>query len=267
MQIKVNRVEGLTGEVLEAEDRAIALINSDLTRLVSAYRERFGRVVGTDTARELFPDYANGLEARLKYAVAVQRSAAALADAVYIEMVSENQNGLILFTAGGTGAGKTTTIKQGGGSAYDKADVIYDSNLNSKGSARSKLDFALSHNCQLAVSFVHRHPVEAYLQGVLPRALEEGRTVPIEKHLRMHGDSLKTFLWLQRQYKSNPFVVFVILINTGYPAEVLSGDLDYLKAIEYDKAALITAIKEGLQRALTNGKISEALYEASSGGS
>jgi hypothetical protein len=43
---------------------------------------------------------------------------------------------------------------------------------------------ALEAGLRAIVFFVHRHPVEAYLRGVLPRALLEGRTVSIEGHLQ-----------------------------------------------------------------------------------
>ncbi len=49
--------------------------------------KRFGVVVGTDLARELFPDYTASLENRLKFAAAVQRSAAHIADQVFTNIL------------------------------------------------------------------------------------------------------------------------------------------------------------------------------------
>jgi hypothetical protein len=105
------------------------------------------------------------------------------------------------------------------------------------------------------VIFVHRHPVESYLQGVLPRAVVEGRTVSIDGHLRMHRDALKTFLRVQRAFAENPQAAFLVLNNTGHEAEAFPADIAYLKSVQYDKEELFTAIREGLDNAYREGKI------------
>lgn len=68
-------------------------------------------VVGTDLARELFAEYTASLQSRLEFALSVQRSTAYVADAVYERILSGPVAGDALFTAGGTGAGKTTAIR------------------------------------------------------------------------------------------------------------------------------------------------------------
>lgn len=75
--------------------------------------------------------------------------------------------------------------------------------------------------------YVHRNPVEAYLNGVIPRALEQGRTVSIEGHLRMHKDSRETFLKIQKRLQDNDNVGFTVLANTGHESESFETDLDY----------------------------------------
>ncbi len=145
------------------------------------------------------------------------------------------------------------------------ARIIYDSNFNSLGSAKAKVELAISSGSTVVVIFVHRHPVESYLQGVLPRALEERRTVSIGAHLRMHGDSLKTFLRVQRAFAENPRAAFAVLNNTGHAAEAFPADINYLKGIKYDQYEIVNAIKEGLDYAYRQRKISQDLYDASCG--
>jgi len=58
-------------------------------------------------ARELFPEYTASLQSRLQFALAVQRSAAHVADEVYRRILSGPVLGDALFTAGGTGAGNS----------------------------------------------------------------------------------------------------------------------------------------------------------------
>ena len=265
--VSIVRIAGLSPEVQNIEAKAIEQVKQRLDALIEEYRQRFGVVVGTDLARELFPDYTASLESRLKFAVAVQRSAAHIADQVFTRILSEPRTGDALFTAGGTGSGKTTAIRttaqtQG---LIASAAIIYDSNLNSFGSAKAKLELTLAAGLRAIVIFVHRHPVEAYLQGVLPRAFVEGRTVSIEGHLRMHRDSLKTFLRVQRMFADNPRAAFLVLNNTGHESEAFPADIAYLKSVQYHQVELFAAIKEGLDHAYRQGEISEALYAASCG--
>jgi hypothetical protein len=89
--------------------------------------------------------------------------------------------------------------------------------------------------------------------------------VSIEGHLRMHRDALKTFLRCQGSFAENPQAAFLVLNNTGHEAEAFPSDIAYLKSVQYPQEELFNAIKEGLDHAYRQGKISEALYIASCG--
>lgn len=164
-------------------------------------------------------------------------------------------------------AGPPTSIRSTRQAAglLTNARIIYDSNFNSLGTAKAKVELAIASGSTAVVIFVHRHPVESYLQGVLPRALEEGRTVSITAHLRMHRDSLKTFLRVQRAFAENPRAAFTVLNNTGHATEAFPADISYLQGVKYDQEEIFKAIKEGLDHAYRQGKISQDLYEASCG--
>jgi hypothetical protein len=265
--VSITRIAGLSPDAQAVEARIIEQVSKELDALVGQYRQRFGVVVGTDLARELFGEYTASLQSRLDFALAVQRSASHVADEVFGRILSAPVFGDALFTAGGTGAGKTTAIRTSSQtrSLISEAAIVYDSNFNSLASARAKVTMALEAGLRAIVIFVHRHPVEAYLQGVLPRALVEGRTVSIEGHLRMHRDSLKTFLRCQKVFADNSQAAFLVLNNTGHETEAFPSDIAYLKSVQYPKEELFNAIKEGLDYAYRQGQISEALYTASCG--
>ena len=265
--MKIAQMDGLSPEAQAVEARSVERVELELDGLIEQYRERFGVVVGTDLARELFPDYTASLQSRLLFALAVQRSAAYVADEVYKRILSAPVLGDALFTAGGTGVGKTTAIRTSSQTSglISEAAVVYDSNFSSLSSAKAKVTLALDAGLRVIVIFVHRHPVEAYLDGVLPRSLVEGRTVSIEGHLRMHRDALKTFLRCQRFFVESPQAAFLVLNNTGHEAEAFPSDIAYLKSVQYPQEELFNAIKEGLDHAYRQGKISEALYVASCG--
>jgi len=233
--------------------------------LIAEYRGRFGVFVGTDSAREMFPEYTASIESRLMYAGAVQKPAAYLADQVFEQIVSEDTPGAAYFTAGGTGAGKTIAITP---EMMGRAHVVYDSNFNSEKSAFLKVDAALSAGRSVVILFVHRHPIEAYLKGVIPRAVREGRTVSIEGHLRMHRDAVKVVRKALKTYALNPQVGIVVLNNTGHEVEVSPVTVDpieYMNGIRYDSEELRRAIKEGLDYAREHGQITEEIYQRSCG--
>ena len=255
----------LSSEEHAVQERSIALLKSDSNRLIAEYRARFNVLVATDLAREMFPEYCESLDTRLRFATSVQRAAAALADLVFDQIVSEIDGGVALFTAGGTGAGKTTSIMRDGTAreAFSGSDVILDGNLNSFSPSKGKIEAVLDRRCKVVVVFVHRHPVAAYIKGVIPRALGEGRTVPIHGHLRMHKDSIQSFLKCHRHFADNQDVSFIVLNNTGHEQESFRSTVDYLKAVKYDAPVLEAAIRKGLDHELSEKRITQALYEAS----
>jgi hypothetical protein len=249
------------------QERSLALLKTDKDRLIVEYIQRYGIQVGTDLARELFPEYALNLESRLRFATSVQRAASALADMVFDHILEATQGGSALFTAGGTGAGKTTSILQSIDSVevFQGASVIFDGNFNSFKSSKDKVDKALQQGCKVVIIFVHRHPVEAYMQGVIPRAIKQGRTVPIDSHLRMHKDSISNFLKVMRTFKDNKNVSSLVLNNTGHEQETFLLGIDYLRSVKYDSTELAATIQMELKNAFEQQSIPKAIYEASSG--
>lgn len=265
--MSVMPIRGLGPAENAVQERSIALLKNNTAQLVCEYRKRFKVLVGTDLAREMFPEYCESIKSRLQLAGAVQRPAAALADLVFEEIVSEIDGGIAFFTAGGTGAGKTTSIMRDGTTKeeFSVSRVILDGNFNSLNPSKGKIEAVLERQCKVIVVFVHRYPVAAYIKGVIPRALEQGRTVPIDGHLRMHKDSIKTFLKCQSHYADNQNVSFIVLNNTGHEQESFKSTVDYLRAVKYDCPVLEAAIRKRLQNELSEKRITQELYEASCG--
>lgn len=267
--VSIPRAKNLSPEAKAVEERAIELVKSGLKGLIAEYRKRFGPLIGTDFARELFPEYAASRESRTLNAAAVQKSAAHVADSVFeravVEGIGRSEQPIAVFTAGGTGAGKTSSIQANTttNDVLNEAQLVYDSNLNSFNSAKQKVDFALKHGYRVLIIFILREPVPAFTEGVLPRAVREGRTVPIDGHVRMHKDSLKTFLRLRKYYQGNQNVEFMVLSNTGAEGEVALGDVERLNEVRYDTEELEHELQERLEREYSGGKISKAIYDCS----
>src|ERR1017187_9213586 len=197
-----------TPEEAALEQRASDRVWQNAPELAEEYGRKFGNEIGTDNAREVVsPEYAASQETRIRWSRATQKGAAALADYLFDETLKNpypEKPRVVLMTAGGTGAGKTTALRAS--PSFKHAQFIYDSNLSSKKSSVARIEAAKSAGHQVKVLFVHRHPVEALTGGVLPRAMKDGRVVDLEAHARMYRDWAENFGYLVRKYANDPDV-------------------------------------------------------------
>lgn len=172
-----------------------------------------GKVLNTDEARKLSPDYNVSDESRSSLSAAVHEPSSAFIKQVYADRLKEAKPGdTVLFTGGGTGAGKSSTLKSSG--LGDTSSVIYDTNMNKLGSATQKIDQALDAGQKVQLAYTYRDPVDALVNGALPRAERTGRTVPIKEHAATHEGGYDTLLALQDKYKDNPNVDIKLFDNS-----------------------------------------------------
>jgi hypothetical protein len=247
----------------EVERRAWEAVHSDLPALAEAYRKKFGTEIGTDNAREIVSkEYAESLESRTRWSRATQKPAGALSDHLFEEALRnptpENAR-LVVFTAGGTGAGKTTALRY---AELRDIQFVYDSNLGSKRSGVQKIEAAKAAGNRVRVLFVNRDPVEALTGGVLPRAMEEGRVVDLEAHARMYRDAAENFGYLMRRYAGDPEITFVAIDNSQGPTGMRFMPLEKAGAIRYSTSKLRPLLGAALEREYACGNISESVYRA-----
>jgi hypothetical protein len=69
--LRISKTEGLSADEAEVEARFAELVQTHLDDMVAQYGERFGRVINTDQARELSPDYCASNLSRTRYSRAV----------------------------------------------------------------------------------------------------------------------------------------------------------------------------------------------------
>jgi hypothetical protein len=260
-------VQDLTEE--EVERRAWEAIRNNLPALVEAYKRKFGTEIGTDNAREIVSaEYAASTEARTRWSRATQKPAGALSDHLFEDALRNpdpSRPPVVIFTAGGTGAGKTTSL------AFDPeiSDVqfVYDSNLGGKKSSVRKIDAARAAGNQVQIIFTHRDPVEALTGGVLPRAMNEGRAVDLEAHARMYRDSAENFGYLIRKYSADPNVIFWAFDNTSGPGATRRMPLESAAKIRYSTNELRPRLLAALEQEYAAQRISGAVYRATLGSS
>jgi hypothetical protein len=232
--------------IREIEDRLRKKLDSDPLAAINEYNlipdTNNGKVLNTDIARELSEDYLKDRS----LSASVHEPSSAFIKKRYAEMLDEapkaGEDAAVLFTAGGTGAGKTTGI--GGIVDTNQYQIVYDTNMSTLSKAEKKIEQALNAGKDVDIVMVYREPSEAFQNGSLKRAIRQtkeigtGRTVPIDSHIKAHKGSLETVVELNKIYKDNPRVAIKVIDNSrgkGNQAMIDVEQLEGLKASDYDK--------------------------------
>ena len=223
-----------------------------------------GRVLNTDLARELSPEYAAD---RSKSADVHEESSQFIKD-LYAEKLAAptpaEKLPIVFFTAGGTGAGKTTSLNIDAiKNTHTNAEIIYDTNMNKLGSAVNKIEQALDANRYVYIQYTYRDPVESLVMGALHRAMRMGRTVPLDAHADTHIGASSTIRELQQKYQNDERVKFVSVDNSlGKGNQQLSA-LDNLPQVTDN--GLTERLNDALETEYQAGRISEKVYDATKG--
>jgi hypothetical protein len=277
-------------DVLEARERAlnikprradaelgerIAKITGDFGSAAKRYAKledsEGGKVLNTDVARELSADY---LADRTRSA-AVHEPASTFIKRLYAAKLKEPPKGdelpLVLFTAGGTGAGKTSAIKAlpEVSKIKDQAQIVYDTNMNTFDSAVTKIDQALEAGKDVSIVLVVRDPVDALVNGALTRAEGQaerfgtGRTVPIQDHIDTHIGAMETIPKLAKHYAGDPRVSIKVIDNTQGRGKQAERDLPWLETLRYNDVE--QQAKAALESEREAGRISDETYQGVAG--
>lgn len=268
-ELKVDRNLDLNAEDAAIEARFIELLESTpweelKARYAKTGDAQGGRVLSVDAAKELSPDYlANRAKSN-----AVHEPASAFIKRLYAERLTEapgtSQVPLVIFTAGGTGAGKTTGLEflKSNGSAQ----IIMDGNLPKFPSAKGKIQAALDAGKEVIINYVHRDPVEALVNGALKRARTQaakfgtGRTLTVPLHAEIHAGANKTIRQLAEHYADEPRLAIEVVDNAngrGNAVVIKLADLP-----ELDENQIVRQGMRALERARQNGDITEEIARA-----
>lgn len=231
-----------------------------------------GSILNTDDAREMSPEY----RADRTRSAEVHEPSSALVKQMYAEKLSKptpsGKDNTVVFTAGGTGAGKTTGLQMARAASDEikNAEMVYDTNMNTFESADKKIKQALKAGRKVSILYTYRDPVEAMRNGALKRAarmeqeLGTGRTVPIDEHFRTHAGSREVMQRLQDKYGDDPrFSMMVIDNSRGVGKAQLVSGLDKLPKLDHTEVR--KGLSDALEDAFRKGEISHAIYKGTAG--
>jgi len=222
-----------------------------------------GTVLNTDTARELSPEYLADRTRSADVHEAASDTIKLLYERKLAQPTPAGFEPAVLFTAGGTGAGKTTAI-QAAGDALGQPEIVYDTNMNTLSSAVTKIDQALAAGREVRIAYVYRDPVEALTGGAIPRAQRQaekfgtGRTVPIEEYARTHAGVRPVMEAVAARYADDPRVQLVAIDNSRGKGQTRVVELADLPRVEENQ--LRERLQDSLEEARSAG-LAESLYQ------
>ena len=194
-------------------------VSANLSNYVSEYRNRFGKFIDTDKARFFCLQYAESYENRAQLAPLIHESASQIVKEVWRVLLNESltEEDLVIFLAGGPGSGKSTVVNsQEFKKAFHQAIVVYDSTLSNISSASNKIQDAITAGKDVDIYYVHRNAKDAAYSVVI-RAVECGRTIPIEEVINLHWSAQKTIIELCEQYRNSESITIHLFDNRGRP--------------------------------------------------
>jgi len=261
--LNIERDANLKPEFKVIEKRFSEQLNSDPEKAIREYNalpdSDGGRIVSADTARELSSDY----RASRAVSSAVQEPSSALAKEVYRRLLQnkapKGKDNNVLFTAGGTGAGKSTALNDALAVPQKRAQIIYDSNVSGLESGIKKIDQATAAGKKVMVAYVYRDPIDA-LRGAIKRAIRMGRTVPIDVHVATHVNSNRVLKELARHYASDGRVGLNVIDNSRGPGEAVNLGKDLSILPDYDYNQLLEEAINELTKARAQG-LSQEIYD------
>jgi major membrane immunogen (membrane-anchored lipoprotein) len=266
-KLGIQHAPKLSREERKVEADFAKYLEDNTDEAVARYKKQYGNLINTDNARELSEVYApHGMgaqddlarEARMKWSAATQEPSRALAKEMYRRSLGKGH--LVVFSAGGAGSGKSTTI---GLYEMKGAEVVYDTTLSDLTGSMERIQQALDAGSEVQIIYVYRDPVDAFVNGVLPRAEENGRTVGLNEFINTHLGARESLLQISQKYGKEKKVKITVVNNSLGKGEAAIADLELVeKAVKYDRDDLMKKLLRALDEAYEKGRISEHAYRA-----
>lgn len=252
-----------SGKQENLNERFRQQIFSDFDAAVREYKAlpdtKNGKLLDTDQVRELSPEY----RADRSLAPQVHEAASAFTQRAFEERMANAPDGaLVIFMAGGGGAGKSSA-EHLLSDAMERANTILDGTLSSYDKASRNVQLALDNNQTVRIAYVYREPLDALASekgGVLERAMKRGRPVTLEALVKGHVGSSETVRKLQQAFGDNPNFKIQVIDNSRGAGNAVMSTLEDVPAVQLE--GLMEKFKNATDQALAEGRISETIHRA-----
>lgn len=250
------RDKNLSPQDAEIQEKSIGKYLEKKNELLQETLKTNGKIANTDEQRKFFKDIGyNGANS-----AAVQEAASQLNKDQWRHLLKNNSEPDAVLYAGGSGSGKTSIVGKLMPDIEDTASAVLDGNLSTYSSAKKRIAEAKEAGKNLKFIYVYREPVDAWVNGVIARMLnnakEGGRVVPLSVFTENHKGSYDVIKKLKAEYGDD---VTTLDNSLGSGNEEFMS-LDKFNSIQYSdiKSNLLTATKQLLE----NGTINKKQYDA-----
>ena len=238
-------------------------IFSDFDAAVREYsalpKTKNGKLLDTDQARELSEEY----RADRSLAPKVHEAASAFTQRAFEDRMANAPDGaLVVFMAGGGGAGKSSA-EHLLSDAMDRANTILDGTLSSYDKAARNVQLALDNNQYVTIAYVYREPLDALANkegGVLQRAMQTGRAVTLDALVKGHAGSSEVVRQLEEKFGSDPRFALEVIDNSRGQGNAVFSTVDAVPVV--NREGLLEKFKDATDQALAEGRISQIIYDA-----
>ena len=251
--------ERATAEEVKARaDKAVADSLPELTdRYIADNTKNGSLTLDVDNARELFPDYAASKASRAAFSDEVHEAAAKIIDTAFTKALAKKptpDDSVVTFLAGGSGSGKSAARELAG-----SGGIMVDGTMANYEKAKANVQQVLDSGREADIAMTIRNPVEAFRNGVLPRAVEDGRIVPLDVFTRTHAQAPGTVVKLAEYFKDDPRVHVGYIDNTAPAGEATPGTVADLVKVRYNG---VSDLARALEQAHAEGKVPNHIYDA-----
>lgn len=258
---RLNHGDTLLGQPLDFGGRTVEHLETEYAQLADSQGRNLtddGHLIDTDLVRELSPEYRDN---RLR-ASDIHEAASALTKELYARALArpmgEGRDAVVQFLAGGGGSGKSTARKTLLGDS--NADIRMDGTLANLDRARANIEAALASGRDVDITYVYRSSDKA-AAGVIQRAAEEGRPVPIEALAEAHEKAAQVVKTLAREYHGNERVDIQAIWNDGDdPAQARFIPLEEVPHVNRTDAESV--FRRRVEEAHERGEIPDFLWRA-----
>lgn len=225
-------------KLLKVENMCREKASTETDNLILDYnkleKSRNGKYICSDLMKMVFPFYAESIENRKEYNLAVSNSAACLANETFRRAIKENEVERCVFVAGPYGSGKSFFIQ----SLFEKApeklkkSIVYEGSITTK-SIDGKIEYALENNVKVDI-IVLNPTFELSLKNIKERAHRIGRDVTREDASYVYANIYTALKRLTEKYKDINYIIYNKTTNIPHDFSV-STVIEELNHGTYDK--------------------------------